>query len=117
MLPQGQHFDRYDHEQVGWEDGGRAYATVNQRGEVAFHEGYLTRREAKKIAAGGNGSYYDLTARFMRLLALPDTANSEVIGIVMGETLAAGSAVVEAVGLEIGVDMARRGRQTRRSSS
>lgn len=209
VLPQGQHFDRYDHEQVGREDGGRVYATVNQRGEVAFHEGYLTRREAKKIAAGGtvetakptrpevsgpmqtyidlhrhaatraalldhpgvamrlmvahavvgsplwtvraerqytsnpataesvetcagegafdqrrcavlallgfdperptvaggNGSDYDLTAVFVRLLALPDTSVSEVIGIVIGETLAAGSAVVEAVGLEIGVKM------------
>lgn len=59
----------------------------------------------RPTVAGGNGSDYDLTAVFVRLLTLPDTAVSEVIGIVMGETLAAGSAVVEAVGLEVGVRM------------
>ena len=42
-----------------------------------------------------------------RLLDLPDAVVMEVIAIVMGETLASGSAAVEAVGMEIGVDMAR----------
>lgn len=44
---------------------------------------------------------------FQRLLDLPDAVVMEVIAIVMGETLASGSAAVEAVGMEIGVDMAR----------
>ena len=44
---------------------------------------------------------------FQRLLGLPDSLVLEVIAIVIGETLASGSAAVEAVGMEIGVDMAR----------
>src|SRR3546814_8597463 len=42
---------------------------------------------------------------FQRLLDLPDRAVMDVIAIVMGETLFAGSAAIEAVGLHIGIDM------------
>jgi len=56
---------------------------------------------------GGNGDDYGVVGIFQRLLDLPDTIVMEVIAIVMGETLASGSAAVEAVGMEIGVDMAR----------
>ena len=56
---------------------------------------------------GGNGDAYGVVGIFQRLLDLPDTVVMEVIAIVMGETLASGSAAVEAVGVEIGVDMAR----------
>lgn len=55
---------------------------------------------------GGNGDDYGLVGLFRRLLDLPDLVVMEVIAIVMGETLASGSAAVEAVGLQIGVDMA-----------
>lgn len=55
---------------------------------------------------GGNGDGYGLVGIFLRLLDLPDRAVMDVITIVIGETLAAGSAAVEAVGGEIGVDMA-----------
>ena len=48
-----------------------------------------------------------LTALFQRLLDLPDRAVMDVIAIVIGETLFAGSAAVEAVGLHIGLDMAK----------
>jgi len=210
VLPVGKYFESYDHERAPKKKGGRVYVAVSQRGEVAFHEGYLTRKEAHKLAtngtvplpkpcrpevsgpmqtyldlhrhaavraaltrhtgvamrlmvahavtgsslwsvkverqftrdeatresvetcpgetafderrrevlallgldpdhptvSGGNGDDYGLTALFVRLLALPDAAVMDVIAIVMGETLAAGSAVIEAVGLEIGVDMA-----------
>jgi ParB family chromosome partitioning protein len=41
------------------------------------------------------------------LLDLPDRAVMDVIAIVIGETLFAGSAAVEAVGLHIGLDMAK----------
>lgn len=53
---------------------------------------------------GGNSM--PLAELFQRLLDLPDRAVMDVIAIVMGETLCAGSAVVEAVGLQIGIDMA-----------
>src|SRR3546814_19195038 len=48
-----------------------------------------------------------LVQLFQRLLDLPDRAVMDVIAIVIGETLFAGSAAVEAVGLHIGVDMAK----------
>ena len=48
----------------------------------------------------------ELRTLFLRLLDLPDRAVMDVIMIVIGETLAAGSAAVEAVGTEIGTDMA-----------
>jgi ParB family chromosome partitioning protein len=56
---------------------------------------------------GGNGDAFGLVGVFFALLTLSDRAVMDVIAIVMGETLAAGSAAVEAVGGEIGVDMAR----------
>jgi ParB family transcriptional regulator, chromosome partitioning protein len=55
---------------------------------------------------GGNGDDHGVAGLFLRLLDLPDPLVMEVIAIVIGETLAAGSAAVEAVGLHIGVDMA-----------
>ncbi|RHW18189.1 chromosome partitioning protein ParB [Sphingomonas gilva] len=55
----------------------------------------------------GNGDAYGLAGLFLRLLDLPDACVMEVIAIVIGETLASGSAAVEAVGLHIGVHMAR----------
>lgn len=51
------------------------------------------------------GSSRPLADLFQRLLDLPDRAVMDVIAIVIGETLFAGSAVVEAVGLHIGIDM------------
>jgi ParB family chromosome partitioning protein len=56
---------------------------------------------------GGNGDPYGLVGLFLALLPLSDQAIMQVVTIVMGETLYAGSAAVEAVGSEIGVDMAR----------
>src|SRR3546814_19756736 len=41
------------------------------------------------------------------MLDLPDAALMDIVAIVMGESLAAGSAAVEAVGLVLGVDMAQ----------
>lgn len=52
------------------------------------------------------GNPLPLTDLFQRLLDLPDRAVKDVIAIVMGETLFAGSAAVDAVGLHIGIDMA-----------
>lgn len=56
---------------------------------------------------GGNGDEFGVVGIFRRLLDLDDAAVMEVITIVMGETLASGSAAVEAVGIRIGVDMSR----------
>jgi ParB family chromosome partitioning protein len=56
---------------------------------------------------GGNGDDHGVVGVFRRLLELPDMVVMDVIAVVMGETLAAGSAAVEVVGSEIGVNMAR----------
>jgi len=82
------------------------------RGETVFDE----RRRAvldllgfsaeEPTVTGGNGDDYGVAGLFLRLIELPDPAVLEVIAVVIGETLAAGSAAVEAAGTEIGVDMA-----------
>jgi ParB family chromosome partitioning protein len=53
----------------------------------------------------GNGKKEGTAAIFARLLALPDADVFAVASIVMGETMETGSAVVEAVGNYLGVDM------------
>ncbi len=56
------------------------------------------------------GSGYDrpgFAGVFARLLELPDPVVIEIVAIVMGETLQAGSLAVEAIGLHLGTDMRR----------
>ena len=60
----------------------------------------------KETVSGGNSDDRELVALFLRLLGLPDPAILDVVVIVMGETLGAGSAALEAVGATLGVDMA-----------
>ena len=84
----------------------------NSPGEAAFDE----RRRAilavlgfdpeMPTVSGGTGHDDHLVALFARLLDLPDAVVMEIVALVMGETLAAGSAAVDAVATEIGVDMA-----------
>lgn len=62
--------------------------------------------EDAPTVTGGNGDDDGLVGLFTRLLALPDAFVMAVIAIVIGETLASGSAAIEAVGVQIGVDMA-----------
>ncbi|WDA39325.1 chromosome partitioning protein ParB [Sphingobium sp. YC-XJ3] len=82
------------------------------KGEAAFDEkrravlALLGFSAEEATVTGGNGDAFGLVGIFLRLLDLPDRAVMDVIAIVMGETLAAGSAAVEAVGGQIGVDMA-----------
>ncbi len=211
IVPQGEYFHRYEYVKAPKRKGGRIYIDVSGNGEVSFHEGYVTSKEAKRLergeaidipkiprpevtgtmqtyidlhrhaavraalchhpklalrlmvahaitgsplwkvqpepqtcrneavresvevcpaeaafdakrravlallgfdperptVIGGNGDGYGLAGVFLRLLDLPDRAVMDVIVIVIGESLASGSAAVEAVGLEIGVDMAK----------
>jgi ParB family transcriptional regulator, chromosome partitioning protein len=212
IVPVSEHFSTWEYERAGKRKGGRVYLDIRSNGEVIVHEGFITVKEARRIAKGEPGTdrkpvrpevtatmqtYIDLhrhaavraaltghtgtalrlmvahaiagstlwniktepqttrneavaesvetcraeadfderrravldvlgfsgeepsvtsgsiegtdgddlTAIFRRLLDLPDALVFEVIAIVMGETLASGSAAVEAVGLQIGVDM------------
>lgn len=210
IVPASDHFHSWEYEKAGKRRGGRVYVDVRSNGEVTFHEGYQTRKEAQRAArgegpepakparpevtstmqtyldlhrhaavraallgspgialrmmvahaiggshlwrvspepqatrndevrqsietcrgetvfderrravlavlgfspeeptvAGGNGDDYGVAGIFLRLIDLPDAAVMEIIAVVMGETLASGSAAVAAVGTQIGVDMA-----------
>ena len=211
VLPDGQYFHRYEFAATPKRKGGRVYVTIAHNGEVAFHEGFLTEREAKRIAKGeapegqtkatrpeitaAMTSYIDLhrhaavrsalaantgvalrvmvahaicgsplwrvdvqsqrsrndaitesveasvaearfderrravlgvlgfdpdepsvtlghdprngvSGLFQRLLELPDAVVMEVLGVVMAETLASGTGLIETIGLHLGVKMA-----------
>lgn len=212
VVPPHEHFAAWEYEKTAKRKGGRVYIDVRASGEVVFHEGYVSRREAARLAragsdgasakparpeltsglqtyidihrhaavradllaapgvalrlmvahaitgsalwsvrpqsqacrddataesvengsaeaafdaerrmvlallgmdadeptvTGGNADAYGLVGVFGRLIDCPDHAVMAVVGIVMGETLASGSAVVEAVGLHLGTDMAQ----------
>ncbi len=211
IVPPAEHFQSWEYEKAPKRKGGRVYIAVRSSGEVTFHEGYVTRKEARRVergeligtgdkpvrpeitstmqiyidlhrhaavraaltghphvalrllvahvivgsplfrvtpepqttrneevresietsrgealfdekrramlgvlgfsaeeptVTGGNGDDYGLVNVFLALLDLRDHALMDVIAVVIGETLAAGSAAVEAVGSRIGVDMA-----------
>ena len=61
--------------------------------------------EDEPAIAGGNGDDYPTAVVFARLLNLPDEGVLRILAIVMGETLAAGSAVVDAIGVHLKLDM------------
>mgnify|MGYP000662698821 CR=1 FL=1 len=84
----------------------------NSPAEAAFDErrravlGVLGFDPEAPTVTRGNADAYGLTALFLRLLDLPDPCVMDVIAVVMGETLASGSAAVEVAGTQIGTDMA-----------
>ena len=51
ILETGRMFESWAHEKARKKDGGKVFIAVSQRGEVTFHEGYVTRREARRDAA------------------------------------------------------------------
>jgi len=210
IVPPSDHFSSWEYEKTGKRKGGRIYVDVRSSGEVTFHEGYVTRQEARRAErgeapqgekperpeltstlqtyvdlhrhaavraallshpgvalrlmvahaivgsplwtvrpepqstrndevresvetcraealfderrravlamlgfspdeptmTGGNGDDYGVVSLFLRLIDLPDPAILEVVAIVIGETLASGSAAVAAAGSEIGIVMA-----------
>ena len=208
LLGQGEHFHRWEHEKTSKAKGGKVYIAVSCQGEVEVHEGWLSRKEARRLAkddqsepakpsrpevtanlqnyidlhrhaavravlanepgvalrlmlahaiAGSSlwhvrmedqraGNAYiresvetspseaafdqkrgealallgldaetatiadrrggeDAAELFLRLMKLPDQDIMAILGVVMGETLAAGSAEIEAVGNHLAVDM------------
>jgi ParB family transcriptional regulator, chromosome partitioning protein len=210
IVPPSDHFHSWEYEKAPKRKGGRVYVDVRGTGEVTFHEGYVTRKEARRAAGsetpdgqkpqrpeltstlqtyvdlhrhaavravllghpgvalrlmvahaivgsqlwtvrpepqstrndevresietcrgeavfdqhrrvaldllafsseepsvtGGNGDDYGVVGVFLRLIALSDEDVTRIIAVVIGETLAAGSPAVEAVGSEIGITMA-----------
>nr|WP_047166846.1 ParB N-terminal domain-containing protein [Sphingomonas sp. Y57] len=211
IVPPSEHFSAWEYEKAAKRKGGRVYVDVRANGEVTFHEGYLTRAEARRVArgepvasaekptrpeitsamqtyvdlhrhaavraamcghggvalrlmvahaivgsplwtvrpdaqstrnddvresvetslaetrfdehrravlavldlspdeptvTGGNGDDQGLCQLFHRLLELPDSVALDIVAVVIGETLAVGSAAVDAVGNHLVIDMA-----------
>lgn len=51
-LPIGHAFNTWEHQRCPKRQGGKVYVVVGHRGEVAFHEGYLTLKEARPRESG-----------------------------------------------------------------
>jgi ParB family chromosome partitioning protein len=52
ILPRGETFHHWEHERCPKTKGGRVYVTSGHGGDVTFHEGYVTCREARRLAKG-----------------------------------------------------------------
>ena len=55
LVEPGHYFNGWEHERTPKSRGGKVFITLSARGEVAFHEGFLTRKEAdraRRQAAG-----------------------------------------------------------------
>lgn len=57
IMARGDWFRSWDHAHAGKRKGGRIYVEVRESGEVTFHEGFVTSKEAKRLSTdGGDGS-------------------------------------------------------------
>ncbi|QNA84464.1 ParB/RepB/Spo0J family partition protein [Sphingomonas sp. So64.6b] len=54
-LEPGQFFQSWEHEKRAKRTGGKVYISIGHRGDVAFHEGYITLKEARMLAKGAAG--------------------------------------------------------------
>jgi ParB family chromosome partitioning protein len=52
ILEPGTYFNSWDYEKTPRKKGGKVFIAISQRGEVAFHEGFLTKAEARRKAKG-----------------------------------------------------------------
>lgn len=52
ILPRGETFHHWEHERCPKTKGGRVYVTSGHGGDVSFHEGYVTAKEARRLAKG-----------------------------------------------------------------
>jgi ParB family chromosome partitioning protein len=81
-------------------------------GEARFDEhrravlAVLGLSDEEPTVTGGNGDDHGLCQIFHRLLELPDGVVLDIVAVAMGETLAVGSAAVDAVGNQLGIDIA-----------
>ncbi len=88
-----------------------AASLANGKAEAAFAEkrravlALLNMADENRTVAGGKSDDHATASVFARLLALPDEDVMRALTIVMGETLQAGSVVVEALGNHLNVDI------------
>jgi len=209
VMERGEYFHTWEHERCQKRKGGRVYVAIGHRGDVTFHQGYVTCKEARKKEKGetvakpvrpeisapiqnyvdlhrhaavrasllsqpattlrlmvahsivgsqlwridverqrahndaitesveaspsealfdtkrrevlallgfdpdtptvtnGYAGDHGLPGLFQQLMVLPDAAVLDILFVVMGETLAAGSAIVDLLGVQLHVDMAQ----------
>lgn len=54
VLDIGEYWHRWEYEEATKEDGGRVFISCNSKGEVQFHEGYISREDARKRTAASS---------------------------------------------------------------
>ncbi|WP_278377266.1 ParB/RepB/Spo0J family partition protein [Sphingobium yanoikuyae] len=52
VMGRGEAFHSWEHEHCPKAKGGRVYVTIGHGGDVSFHEGYITSREARRLEQG-----------------------------------------------------------------
>lgn len=75
ILECGQRFDRYDFRHTSKAKGGRIYVEVRKSGEVTFHEGYVTEKEAVARARQEAGAPVEKVSRPEVTSAMNDYIN------------------------------------------
>ncbi len=74
IVPPSQYFHAWEHEKVAKRKGGRVYIELRASGEVCFHEGYMSRKEAARIdradAVGTRPVRPEITARMQAYVDL-----------------------------------------------
>ena len=63
VLDAGERFDQWAHDKTPKKKGGKVFITLSQRGEVEVHEGWLSRKEARKGRGKTEGSGAGSTAK------------------------------------------------------
>tara|TARA_R110000868_G_scaffold89729_2_gene249616 strand:+ start:65 stop:1852 length:1788 start_codon:yes stop_codon:yes gene_type:complete len=54
VMARGEAFHAWEHERCPRSKGGRVYISMGHGGDVSFHEGYVTLKEARKLEQGGS---------------------------------------------------------------
>ncbi len=52
VMERGGYFNSWEHERCPKKKGGKVFVSISHRGEVGFHEGYITTKEARQRAKG-----------------------------------------------------------------
>lgn len=52
VMERGAYFNSWEHERCPKKKGGKVFVSLSRRGEIAFHEGYITTKEARQRAKG-----------------------------------------------------------------
>ena len=55
VLEPGEQFAQWDHDKLPKTKGGKVFITVSPRGDVESHEGWTSRKDARRAAKGGDG--------------------------------------------------------------